>query len=67
LSEEALAIDSGPDVKPLGRWHNPADGSGFFVCEAKSVTALHEWTWKWSEDMVTIKVSPILNNDMCRH
>jgi hypothetical protein len=66
LSEEALAADSGPDAKQLGRWHNPADGSGFFVCEAKSVTALHEWMWKWSEDMATIKVSPILSDDMCR-
>jgi hypothetical protein len=66
LSEEALAADSGPDVKQLGRWHNPANGSGFFVCEAKSVTALHEWLWKWSEDMVTIKVSPMVNDDMCR-
>jgi hypothetical protein len=66
MGEEALAADSGPDVKQLGRWHNPANGSGFFVCEAKSVAALHEWMWKWTEDFGTIKVSPILNDDMCR-
>jgi hypothetical protein len=66
MSEEALAAETGPDVKLLGRWHNPADGSGYFVCEAKSVTALHEWLWKWSEDFVTVKVGPILNDDMCR-
>jgi hypothetical protein len=28
MSEEALAAESGPDAKMLGRWHNPADGSG---------------------------------------
>jgi hypothetical protein len=66
MSEEALAADSGPDVKQLGRWHNLADGSGFFVCEAKSVTALHEWMWKWSEDMVTIKVSPMVDDDTAK-
>jgi hypothetical protein len=66
MSEEALAADPGPDVKMLGRWHNPADGSGFFVCEAKSVTALHEWMWKWSEDLCTIKVMPTLSDDMVR-
>jgi hypothetical protein len=37
LNEEELAADTGP-----GRWHNPADGTGYFVCEAKSVTAVHE-------------------------
>jgi hypothetical protein len=66
MSEEALAAEPGPDTKQLGRWFNPADGSGFFVCEAKSVTALHEWMWKWSEDFTTIKASPILSDDMCR-
>jgi hypothetical protein len=66
MDEEALAADIGPDVKLLGRWHNPADGSGFFVCEAKSVTALHQWMWKSSEDRLTIKVAPVLNDDMCR-
>jgi hypothetical protein len=66
MSEKAHAADSGPNVKQLGRWHNPADGSGYFVCEAKSVTALYEWFWKWSEDMCTIKVSPMLRDDMCR-
>jgi hypothetical protein len=66
MSEEALAADSGPDVKELGRWHNLADGSGFLVCEAKTTTALYEWFWKWSEDMCTIKVCPILTDDMCR-
>jgi hypothetical protein len=66
MSEQMLAADSGPDVKMLGRWHNPAEGSGSFVCEAKSVTALQEWMWKWSEDMCTIKVMPILSDDMAR-
>jgi hypothetical protein len=66
MSEEALAADPGPDVKQLGSWNNPVDGSGVFVCEAKSVTALHEWMWKWTEDFATIKVSPILSDDMCR-
>jgi hypothetical protein len=66
MSEEALAADPGPDAKLLGRWHNPADGTGFAICEAKSVTALHEWMWKWSEDLCTIKISPILSDDTCR-
>jgi hypothetical protein len=66
MSEEALAAEAGPDVKMLGRWHNPAEGSGFLICEAKSVTALHEWMWKWSEDLCSIKVMPILNDDMAR-
>jgi hypothetical protein len=66
LNEEMLAADTGPGVNLLGRWHNPADGSGFMACEANSITAVYEWLWKWTEDLVTIKVVPMLNDDMCR-
>ena len=67
MSEETLVARAGPDVKVLGRWHNLADGSGFFVCEAKSVTALYEVLWNgWAEDLATFKVAPMLSDDMCR-
>lgn len=57
--------DAGPDVSIIGRWHNPAEGTGVAVCESESADAVYRWALNWSP-VLDITVEPVLDDAEAR-
>ena len=57
--------DSGPDVSIVGRWHNPAAGTGVAVCESDSADAAYRWALNWAP-VLDITVEPVLDDAEAR-
>jgi len=66
MTDEDHANDKGPGVKELCRYHNMANGTGASIMEATDAEAAVRYLWNWSEEMATVKVKPMIDDNELR-
>lgn len=48
-------------IKLLGRWHSPADRTGYSLVEAEDPIAMGRWSHQWS-DLLTIETNVVVDD-----
>ena len=64
LTSDQDALDSGK-CRPLGRWHDLGNGSGFAIAAATSERDVYAWANNWAT-MCSCKVVPVLTDRQTR-
>lgn len=64
LTAEQDSTDSGR-CRPLGRWHDLGNGSGFAIACARNEHDIYKWANNWAE-MCECKIVPVLTDDRAR-
>ena len=64
MTEEQDKGDAG-NCRPLGRWHDLGNGSGFAVACARSEVDVYRWANNWAE-MCECSVVPVVTDDVAR-
>ena len=64
LTEEQDNQDSG-NCRPLGRWHDIANGTGFAIAAAKSEADVYAWAYNWAP-LCDCTIRPCLTDTQCR-
>lgn len=64
LTQEQDKGDAG-NCRPLGRWHDLGNGSGFAVAAAKNESDVYAWAFNWAS-MCNCSVVPVLTDKQAR-
>mgnify|MGYP001969047694 FL=1 len=62
MNEQDDQVDTGKNIKMLGRWHASGKGEGWCVAEAPTYADVANWLYNWSP-MCDINVEAVVDDD----
>lgn len=66
MTDEQIAGEYPPSVKPIGRWHDLPNGCGTVVVETDDQEALTSWMMGWASMATFPIVRPVVDDTMSR-